>query len=220
MLAALRIVASVVSYRIRKLEMFNLAGAGSIAVALQLPILDIGMRTLFCFVLNALVSSVKRMRENLSAEVDAVRGDRLPADPRRGVRAAGTDRRRPRDPEVRRGEGLDRRRRGLADRGPCRRPIQATSGPVTGAPSGRVMTPPTDKAQVQNWAEEIRKIRYSQFVDQGISTQVGFYVAWVVVKVTGEGKRPTAQRFQEMKDEAIGHCDDSGVDLKIPAISF
>lgn len=55
MLAALKIIAGVVAYRIRKLEMANLAGAGSIAVALHLPIVDIAIRTLFAFVLNALV---------------------------------------------------------------------------------------------------------------------------------------------------------------------
>jgi 4-hydroxybenzoate polyprenyltransferase len=55
MLAALRIIAGVVAYRIRKLEMANLAGAGSIAVALHLPILDIAIRTAFAFILNALV---------------------------------------------------------------------------------------------------------------------------------------------------------------------
>lgn len=55
MLAALRIIAGVVAYRIRKLEMANLAGAGSIAVALHLPIVDIVIRTLFAFILNALV---------------------------------------------------------------------------------------------------------------------------------------------------------------------
>ena len=55
MLAALRIIAGVVAYRIRKLEMANLAGAGSIAVALHLPIADIAIRTLFAFILNALV---------------------------------------------------------------------------------------------------------------------------------------------------------------------
>jgi 4-hydroxybenzoate polyprenyltransferase len=55
MLAALRIIAGVVAYRIRKLEMANLAGAGSIAVALHLPVADIAIRTLFAFILNALV---------------------------------------------------------------------------------------------------------------------------------------------------------------------
>ncbi|MEY4575724.1 MAG: UbiA prenyltransferase family [Pseudomonadota bacterium] len=55
MLAGLRIIASVVVYRIRKLEMANLAAAGSIAVALHLPFIDIVVRTAFCFVLNALV---------------------------------------------------------------------------------------------------------------------------------------------------------------------
>jgi 4-hydroxybenzoate polyprenyltransferase len=55
MLAALRIVAGVVVYRLRKLEMGNLPAAVSIAVALRLSIADIAVRTLFCFVLNALV---------------------------------------------------------------------------------------------------------------------------------------------------------------------
>ena len=55
MLAALKIIAGVVAYRVRKLEMANLAGAGSIAVALHLPILDIIVRTAYAFVLNALV---------------------------------------------------------------------------------------------------------------------------------------------------------------------
>lgn len=55
MLAGLRIIAGVVAYRIRKLEMANLAAAGSIAVALHLSIVDIVVRTLFNFVLNALV---------------------------------------------------------------------------------------------------------------------------------------------------------------------
>jgi 4-hydroxybenzoate polyprenyltransferase len=55
MLAALRIVAGVVVYRLRKLEMANLAASGSIAVALRLSIPDIAVRTLFCFLLNALV---------------------------------------------------------------------------------------------------------------------------------------------------------------------
>jgi 4-hydroxybenzoate polyprenyltransferase len=53
--AALKIVLGVVVYRLRKLEMANLAGAASIAVALNLPILDIAFRTLFAFFLNALV---------------------------------------------------------------------------------------------------------------------------------------------------------------------
>jgi 4-hydroxybenzoate polyprenyltransferase len=55
MLAGLRIVASVVAYRVRNLEMANLAAAGSIAVALHLPWSDVAFRTLYCFVLNALV---------------------------------------------------------------------------------------------------------------------------------------------------------------------
>lgn len=52
---AVKIVAGTVSYRIRKLEMANLAAAGSIAVTLHLNWLDIAVRTVFAFLLNALV---------------------------------------------------------------------------------------------------------------------------------------------------------------------
>ncbi|HMJ13067.1 MAG TPA: UbiA family prenyltransferase [Polyangiaceae bacterium] len=53
--AGFRIVWECVSYRIRNLEMANLAAAGSIAVALHLHWLDIGIRTVFAFLLNVLV---------------------------------------------------------------------------------------------------------------------------------------------------------------------
>ena len=54
MIAGFRIVASAVAYRLRNLEMFNMAAAVSIACALRLSIFDIVMRALFAFVLNAL----------------------------------------------------------------------------------------------------------------------------------------------------------------------
>jgi 4-hydroxybenzoate polyprenyltransferase len=54
-LAALRIVAAVVIYRLRKLEMANLAAAVSIAVALRLPWPEVAYRAAFAFLLNALV---------------------------------------------------------------------------------------------------------------------------------------------------------------------
>lgn len=55
MLAAIEIIAGVVLYRLRKLEMANLAGAVTIAVALRLPWIDVLCRTFFAFVLNVLV---------------------------------------------------------------------------------------------------------------------------------------------------------------------
>ena len=55
MVAGLRIVISVIAYRLRKLEMANMAAAGSMAVALRLPVLDVAVRVLFAFLLNALV---------------------------------------------------------------------------------------------------------------------------------------------------------------------
>ena len=53
--AAVRIVAEAVAFRLKSLEMANLAGALSIALALRLPWGDVAFRTLFAFVLNALV---------------------------------------------------------------------------------------------------------------------------------------------------------------------
>ena len=53
--AAVRIVAEAVAFRLKGLEMANLAGALSIALALRLPWPDVLFRTLFAFVLNALV---------------------------------------------------------------------------------------------------------------------------------------------------------------------
>ena len=53
--AAARIVAEAVVFRLRNLEMANLAGAVSIALALRLPWTEVLFRTLFAFVLNALV---------------------------------------------------------------------------------------------------------------------------------------------------------------------
>lgn len=55
MLAGFRIVLAVVVYRLRNLEMANMAAAVSIAVALRLSPLEIFVRTAFAFVLNALV---------------------------------------------------------------------------------------------------------------------------------------------------------------------
>ena len=54
-LAALRIVYEVVAFRVRKLEMANLAGAVTIMVVLRLPLPDAVFRTLFAALLNVLV---------------------------------------------------------------------------------------------------------------------------------------------------------------------
>jgi len=54
-LSGLKIVLGVVAYRLRKLEMANLAAAVAIAVALGLGPIDVFYRTVFAFVLNVLV---------------------------------------------------------------------------------------------------------------------------------------------------------------------
>lgn len=55
MLAAFRIVLAVLVYRLKNLEMANMAGAISIALALKLSPLDLIVRAGFIFILNALV---------------------------------------------------------------------------------------------------------------------------------------------------------------------
>ena len=53
--AGLKIVGSTIAYRIRKLEMANMAAAASLAVAFRLSLVDVAVRVLFAFLLNALV---------------------------------------------------------------------------------------------------------------------------------------------------------------------
>lgn len=55
MFAGFRIVLAAVVYRLKNLEMLNLAGGVSIALALRLGPVDVVVRTLFAVVLNALV---------------------------------------------------------------------------------------------------------------------------------------------------------------------
>lgn len=55
LLPGLRIVFGTIAYRLRKLEMANMAAAASIAVALHLSPLDVAVRVVFAFLLNALV---------------------------------------------------------------------------------------------------------------------------------------------------------------------
>ncbi len=52
--AVVRILANVVAYRLRRLEMANLGGAVSVMVALHLSLADIVVRTSFAFLLNLL----------------------------------------------------------------------------------------------------------------------------------------------------------------------
>ena len=55
MWAGVKILVGVVYYRLRKLEMANLAAAAAIALALHLPFADVAYRVVFAFVLNVLV---------------------------------------------------------------------------------------------------------------------------------------------------------------------
>ncbi|MBU2667290.1 hypothetical protein KOI35_27645 [Actinoplanes bogorensis] len=79
---------------------------------------------------------------------------------------------------------------------------------------------PSGPADAARWEKGIRQTRYERLADAGISTEVGRYVSWQVVRATGQGERPSAHQFQVMTGNAAGHCDRSGVDLHIPPIAF
>ena len=51
----MKIIADVVAYRLRRLEMANLAAATSIALSLRLPLIEVAGRSLFALALNVLV---------------------------------------------------------------------------------------------------------------------------------------------------------------------
>jgi hypothetical protein len=77
---------------------------------------------------------------------------------------------------------------------------------------------PTDPAQKDAWKTELRRVRSTQMEDLGLVTEIAFYVAWKVNVASGEGDLPTDEEFKERVDRAIGACEDSGVELKIPGL--
>jgi|GEM_PF-1759475 len=84
----------------------------------------------------------------------------------------------------------------------------------------RGSTAPTDPAEAEEWEQDLRRIRYAEFVNDGISTEVGRFIYWSRVKATGEGERPTADQVAEMRRNAEGHCAGSGIELTIPELAF
>ena len=84
----------------------------------------------------------------------------------------------------------------------------------------QAQNPPHDKAAAEKWVSQIRQVRNTRFEDDGINTEVGKYVQWQALKATGSPERPTTKQYSDMEERAIGHCDDSGVDLRIPKIVF
>jgi 4-hydroxybenzoate polyprenyltransferase len=79
MLAGFRIVLAVLVYRLKNLEMANMAGALSIALALKLSPLEVVVRTGYIFVLNALVYL---NNDYLDVEIDLKSADKSNANAR------------------------------------------------------------------------------------------------------------------------------------------
>lgn len=84
----------------------------------------------------------------------------------------------------------------------------------------KAQTPPADATEAESWEQQIRQVRYTRFENDGISTEVGRYVYWSRVKATGAAERPRAGELDEITELAVGHCADSGVDLRIPKLAF
>jgi hypothetical protein len=84
----------------------------------------------------------------------------------------------------------------------------------------KAQTPPADAAEAEKWEQQIRQVRYTRFEDDGISTEVGRYVRWQKARATGEDVRPRAGELDEIYELAAGHCEDSGVELRIPKIAL
>jgi hypothetical protein len=84
----------------------------------------------------------------------------------------------------------------------------------------KAQTPPADAVEAEKWEQQIRQVRYTRFEDDGISTEVGRYVRWQRARATGEDVQPGAGELDEIYELAAGHCEDSGVQLRIPKISL
>jgi hypothetical protein len=84
----------------------------------------------------------------------------------------------------------------------------------------KAQTPPTEEPQAEQWEQQIRQVRYTQLENDGISTEVGRYVHWSRVRATGDPARPGAGELDEIIELAIGHCEDSGVELRVPKIAL
>ncbi|BAL87839.1 hypothetical protein AMIS_26190 [Actinoplanes missouriensis 431] len=84
----------------------------------------------------------------------------------------------------------------------------------------KAQTPPADVAEAEKWEQQIRQVRYTRLENDGISTEVGRYVRWQKARATGESVRPGTGELDEIYELAAGHCEDSGVDLRIPKIAL
>jgi hypothetical protein len=83
----------------------------------------------------------------------------------------------------------------------------------------KAQTPPADAAEAEKWEQQIRQVRYTRLENDGISTEVGRYVHWQKARATGE-PGPSAGELDEIYELAAGHCEDSGVKLRIPKIAL
>ncbi|MFD9701021.1 hypothetical protein [Lentzea sp. NPDC059081] len=78
---------------------------------------------------------------------------------------------------------------------------------------------PSDAAAAKALEADIRQARYSRFENDGISTEVGRYVTWKLVKATGDGTVPTREQYDEMVGNAQAHCRGER-DLALPGYLF
>ncbi len=73
--------------------------------------------------------------------------------------------------------------------------------------------PPAKPGKTDEWVSEVRP-QWMQLTNDGLQTQ-GLAYSWMVARQTSGERPPTQVEYQSMLDLAHGHCEDSGVELKI-----
>ncbi len=74
--------------------------------------------------------------------------------------------------------------------------------------------PPAKPGKVSEWVAEVRP-QWLQLTNDGLQSQGLVYSSMVARKTSGDEPPVTQAAYQDMLDEAHGHCQDSGVKLNI-----
>ena len=77
--------------------------------------------------------------------------------------------------------------------------------------------PPAKPGQVDQWVAEVRP-QWMQLTNDGLQSQ-GLVYSWMVARKSSGEQPPTQDGYQRMLDEAHGHCEGSGVKLKIAPLT-
>ena len=77
--------------------------------------------------------------------------------------------------------------------------------------------PPAKPGKADEWVSEVRP-QWLQLTNHGLATPGLRYSAMVARKTSGDEPQPTQADYQDVLDEANGHCEASGVKITIPPL--